>query len=407
MGRNRGCVAMVWPVPQPASQGCRGRSGRPPQPCSCMSLIHEIFYLRFGAEAPWGGIAMVYHVACPKCGGSFEIDRSLVGLVACCPKCGTRLRIGSARAHSSDSQDRRLGWLTPPTEPSLWRNPATYIAFATLAALVIIFLSVLFRNPYGPPSDQPAASPSAGSAKVATHQGSAELGRSAGSPEASQTPSPPRSASVQPPSHALIAPANGTPLTAQSLFARSAPAVVRVTVRDAELREIGLGSGFFIKPDGTLITNCHVIAGAKFAAVLLPTGATLFVDGVLASDEDNDLAVLKVNGTDLPYLSLADPGEIPGVGARVYAIGNPQGLTNTLSEGLVSGVRKNPLGEVIAVQTSAAISPGSSGGPLLDSNGRVVGVTTASLGEGQNLNFAVPCSSVRSVLAKIATNKRL
>ena len=95
--------------------------------------------------------------------------------------------------------------------------------------------------------------------------------------------------------------------------------------------------------------------------------------------------------------------EVAAVGDRVYAIGNPHGLTNTLSDGLVSGVRKS--GGLDFIQTNAAISPGSSGGPLLDENGRVVGVTKAYIEEGQNLNLAVPAASVRSLLDKAATNK--
>jgi predicted Zn-dependent protease len=192
-------------------------------------------------------------------------------------------------------------------------------------------------------------------------------------------------------------------LSAEQVFSRVSPAVVRIVVRDREFKEIGLGSGFFVTADGLLVTNHHVVRGAEFATVLRADGSTLFVDGVLALDADQDLAVLKVNGAGLPYLEVA-PAAYPPVGTRVYAIGNPQGLTNTLSEGLVSGIRQEG-GQVRGIQTTAAISPGSSGGPLVDAQGRVVGVTRAYLVEGQALNFAVPAAAVRALLAKAAAGK--
>jgi Flp pilus assembly protein TadD len=197
--------------------------------------------------------------------------------------------------------------------------------------------------------------------------------------------------------------AGKTVLSAEQVFSRVSPAVVRVVVRDREFKEIGLGSGFFVTADGLLVTNHHVVRGAVFATVLRADGSTLFVDGILALDADHDLAVLKVGGTGLPCLEVA-PAAAPPVGTRVYAIGNPQGLTNTLSEGLVSGIRQEG-GEVRGIQTTAAISPGSSGGPLVDVQGRVVGVMTAFLADGQALNFAVPAAAVRALLAKAAAGK--
>jgi Tfp pilus assembly protein PilF len=177
-------------------------------------------------------------------------------------------------------------------------------------------------------------------------------------------------------------------------------------VRDEKFKEIGLGSGFFVSPDGILVTNYHVVAKARFATVVLPSEATLFVEGVLAVDEQADLAVLKVNGKDLPTLTLIAKGETAPVGARVYAIGNPAGLSNTLSDGLISGLRTLGPG-LIVLQTTAAISPGSSGGPVLDSTAHVVGVAAASLsGAGtQNLNFAVPAEKVHDILAKATAGK--
>ncbi|MCZ6652959.1 MAG: tetratricopeptide repeat protein [Planctomycetota bacterium] len=176
--------------------------------------------------------------------------------------------------------------------------------------------------------------------------------------------------------------------SAAAIFAKASPAVVRVEVRDSDFRLVGQGSGFLISEDGLIVTNHHVIEDAYFALVLLDDDVKYFVQGIAGVDREADLALLKNQSKGLPFLELAGP-DLPKVGTRVYAIGNPKGLTNTLSEGLVSGHRK--IGEKpILIQTSAAISPGSSGGALLDGNGRVVGVTTSYVQGGQNLNFAVP-----------------
>ncbi|MCX5685448.1 MAG: trypsin-like peptidase domain-containing protein [Planctomycetota bacterium] len=194
-------------------------------------------------------------------------------------------------------------------------------------------------------------------------------------------------------------------LSAEELFKRASPAVVRIIVRDEKFKEIGLGSGFFVSSDGILVTNYHVVAKARFATVVLPSEATMFVEGVLALDEQSDLAVLKVNGKDLPTLNLLAKGEAPAVGARIYAIGNPAGLSNTLSDGLVSGSRMLEPG-LDLLQMTAPISPGSSGGPVLDANASVVGVATLGSREGiQNLNFAVPSGKVHDILAKARENK--
>ena len=190
-------------------------------------------------------------------------------------------------------------------------------------------------------------------------------------------------------------------LTPDELFAKASPSVVQVEVRDGDMKPVGQGSGFFVSADGLLVTNHHVIANASFASVRTASG-TMLVEGVAASDPGADLALLKVSVKSVPFLKVAE-GAAPPVGTRVFAIGNPEGLTNTLSEGLVSGFRtfpgrteKSP--ERAFIQTTAAISHGSSGGALLAGNGVVVGVTTAGIDEGQNLNFAVPADAVRRLI---------
>jgi S1-C subfamily serine protease/Tfp pilus assembly protein PilF len=184
-------------------------------------------------------------------------------------------------------------------------------------------------------------------------------------------------------------------LAADVLFAQSSPAVVRVISRTAQL-ETMQGTGFFISADGVLVTNYHVIRGGDFANIVLDDNSTVFVQGIIAQDPKADLAILKLDLASGQYLQLNDQ-PIPRIGTKVYAIGNPDGLTNTLSEGLISGIRNRSNG-LASIQTTAPISHGSSGGPLLAADGLVVGVTSASMTNGQNLNFAVPASQISVLL---------
>ncbi len=192
--------------------------------------------------------------------------------------------------------------------------------------------------------------------------------------------------------------ADGTEeFSATELYERASPSALRVENYDRNGKLAASGSGFLVSPDGQVVTNLHVIRGADTVTVRLSSGTTTAVRGVLCLDEAHDIAVLDIGGSGHDYLQLSKVK--PAVGTRVYAIGNPLGLlglTGTLSEGVVSGLPE--LDGVLYVQTTAAISPGSSGGPLLAANGTVVGITTASLRGGQNLNLAVPASAINSLL---------
>lgn len=189
-------------------------------------------------------------------------------------------------------------------------------------------------------------------------------------------------------------------LSPDVLFARAAPAVVRINVHDGAMKPIGHGTGFFVSADGLVVTNYHVIDGANYATVERSDGSVLRVEGVAAVDGGNDLALLKVStdGAALPVLILG-ADELPRIGTTVYAIGHPLGLKNVLSEGLVSSLGDPARGQQF-IQTTAAISPGSSGGPLMTADGVVVGVTTATVRDAQNLNFAMPAVRVRSLLGQ-------
>ena len=198
---------------------------------------------------------------------------------------------------------------------------------------------------------------------------------------------------------AAPAPPAKAPVSPDVLFARAAPAVVRINVHDGAMKPMGHGSGFFVSADGLVVTNYHVIDGANYATVERSDGGVLRVEGVAAIDGSHDLALLKVTPADaspLPTLPVA-PDAPPAVGTSVYAIGHPLGLKNVLSEGLVSGLGDPARGQDF-IQTTAAISPGSSGGPLMTADGVVVGVTTATVRNAQNLNFAMTAGRVRRLL---------
>ncbi len=184
-------------------------------------------------------------------------------------------------------------------------------------------------------------------------------------------------------------------LSPSQVFQAVASAVAVVTAQRA-MGGGNQGSGFLIDPDGVVVTNFHVVAGAEAIEVKLKNGRTFAVTGVVAFDPEQDICVLKIDASDLPAVSLGDSRQL-APGAKVLVIGAPLGLDYTITNGLFSGSRTS-FGQA-ALQFSAPISPGNSGGPLLDAQGRVVGITTFMLG-GQNLNFAIPIEAVQALIRR-------
>ncbi len=178
---------------------------------------------------------------------------------------------------------------------------------------------------------------------------------------------------------------------------QSCDAVVLIVISDSSGQETALGSGFLISADGQIVTNYHVIKDAHSAIVKLSNGSFFPVSGVVASDAKKDLAIIKVNGKNLPFLPLTNVDKVQ-VGSHVVAIGSPLGLEGTVSDGVVSAIRDSD--GVKWIQTTAPVSHGNSGGPLLDMGNHVVGVITMGInpGAGQNLNFAIPSDEVANLL---------
>ncbi len=185
--------------------------------------------------------------------------------------------------------------------------------------------------------------------------------------------------------------------TAQ-IAAATTRAVVLLRTYDASGKPVALGSGFLLS-DGRVVTNAHVLAGASSVEVIGSDGQ-LLLDSQTAEvlNERIDVAILPHVVRAPAALSLGE--EVPAVGSKVVVIGAPEGYTNTVSDGIVSSVRT--IGGRQLLQVSAPISHGSSGGPVLDDKGRVVGMATAFVSDGQNLNFAVTASDIAVLAASPA-----
>lgn len=182
-------------------------------------------------------------------------------------------------------------------------------------------------------------------------------------------------------------------------------AVFLIVVSNASGREIGQGSGVVVSNDGKVITNYHVIDGASSALIKFPNGAFFLIEGVLAADVAKDIAVLKASGSDFPTVALGDSDKVQ-VGEEVVSIGSPLSLEATVSNGIISSIRELKDDENQRLfQTTAPISPGSSGGALLNMGGELIGITTAEMVGGQNLNFAVPINVVKPLLSGSSPRK--
>ncbi len=181
-----------------------------------------------------------------------------------------------------------------------------------------------------------------------------------------------------------------------NLIKRIQPAVVTVIGYDAKGKIIRLGSGFFINGKGHIITNGHVLIGVARAEAKTADGVRHLLKVKVAEDRATDLVKLVVEGLKEPSYYLSIRQTLPEVGERVLVVGSPLGLEETVSDGIVSGIRiLRGRGEIL--QISAPISPGSSGGPVMNIKGEVIGVATFQISRGQNLNFAIPGKLVEAL----------
>jgi len=204
----------------------------------------------------------------------------------------------------------------------------------------------------------------------------------------------------------LVRPAGA--LDVPQLAEKATPSVVQLTIKNAVGDSTSTGSGFFISTDGRIVTNHHVIAGASSVIATMHDGKELKISGVLVESKSSDLAVIKADGGPFVPLKLGRDGSLR-IGDEVVVIGNPRGLSTTVSAGIVSAIRDDglpipghdssdsPTGSW-GIQVSAPISPGSSGSPILNKEGEVVAVAVGTYRLGESLNFGVPVQLLRAQL---------
>ena len=181
--------------------------------------------------------------------------------------------------------------------------------------------------------------------------------------------------------------------TADQIYEMSKKSVAEITVCDKQGKEISFGTGFVYKKDGQILTNFHVIDSAYSLKVDLDN-KTYTVKSVLAYDRDRDLAVLKIDASDLTPLPICYDDH--SVGKTIYALGSSRGLTDTFSQGIITYSARE-LDGVVYVQHDAAISGGNSGGPLINEYGEVIGINTMTIRDSQNLNFAVSVNELKGL----------
>lgn len=178
-----------------------------------------------------------------------------------------------------------------------------------------------------------------------------------------------------------------------------------------QYRQQGQGSGFIVDASGIVLTNAHVVSGADSVSVTLKDGRTLQGE-VRGVDEPSDLAVVKIDGSDLPVAPLGNSSDVE-VGDWAIAVGNPLGLDNTVTLGIVSTLNRSsaqigiPDKRLDFIQTDAAINPGNSGGPLLNQAGEVIGINTAIRADAEGIGFAIPIDAVKAIKDQLARGETI
>jgi S1-C subfamily serine protease len=204
-----------------------------------------------------------------------------------------------------------------------------------------------------------------------------------------------------------------------SVYRKVLPSVVNITSRTVEfdffygeVPQQGQGSGFVIDKQGHILTNYHVVQGAQQVEVTF-SDRKKYRAQIVGTDPSHDLAIIQIKGANITPAVLADSRTL-AVGQKVFAIGNPFGLSGTMTRGIISSIRpvRGPDGNFVdeAIQTDAAINPGNSGGPLLNAHGEVIGINTfilSQVGQSSGIGFAIPINAAKAVLNDLITLGRV
>lgn len=201
----------------------------------------------------------------------------------------------------------------------------------------------------------------------------------------------------------IVAATSAEGVSIPDIVRKCGPAVVMIFRQEGD-QISSMGSGFLVDPTGIIVTNFHVVRNATSIWVKLISGEIYRVVKIVNLNKDKDICLIKIEGFDLPYVILGNSNEV-AIGENCFAIGNPQGFENTVSTGIISG-RRLYKGFTL-FQTTTPVSPGSSGGPLINERGEVIGVLSLTWTEpgSQNINFAIPINYVRGMLGSDAIFK--
>jgi hypothetical protein len=192
---------------------------------------------------------------------------------------------------------------------------------------------------------------------------------------------------------------------AGEIYKKASPAVVLIETLNEKHEVAAAGSGFLVSSDGKILTNYHVIAHTKEATVRLANKDAYDSVDVLDIDKRKDIALIKIKAVDLPFLAVGKSSTVD-IGDPVFSLSTPLGVfQNTLSDGIVSGIRAGDGYRYF--QVTAPISHGSSGSPIFNAKGEVIGIAAMTISEGQNLNFAIPIDYAKGMLASPSQPKTL
>lgn len=190
--------------------------------------------------------------------------------------------------------------------------------------------------------------------------------------------------------------------TPQQIAQKAFNSTVLLVMEDKNGQALSLGSGFFVG-QGQIATNLHVVEGAVRGYAKLVGKETKFnIEGYTAIDKKRDLITLKVTAFGYKDIFIGN-SDLVRVGDTVYAVGNPRGLEGTFSDGIISSIR--PVSGDKLIQITVPLSPGSSGGPVLNRKGEVIGVSVLTIRDGQNLNFAIPSNYLKTLITKVGVKK--